>query len=687
MKKAILFLPLVLFADGIIIPEPLPPQPFVRPSYINVKSHNVKVEIRDNVAQVEITEVFKNPYGYRIEGDYVFPIPEEAVISKFSLYFGDKELTGKIYEREEARKIYEEIVRRLRDPALLEYYRDNLFRARIFPIPPQGEVKVVFKYEQILKRISKYWFLRYPFKIEALTRDPLEDLSITVKIISSNPIKSVFSPTYDVDIVKRSENSVVVAYEAEKIRPQKDFLLYYSVSKEPYDLNLLTFKKLKEEGYFLLSISPSFVAPERPQKKDIVFVLDVSGSMKGKKIESAKKALTYFLRSMDREDGFGIVVFSTDVEAMSDKILYAERENIEDAINFVEKLRAGGGTDIHSALLKALSFWQEGERPFFIVFLTDGKPTAGVTDIGKILEDVKNNLRNARIFVFGVGYEVNTHLLDRLAGISKGISLYVKPEEDLEIVLTDFYDKIAYPALTDLKLEMDEANFYHLYPRDLPDLFYGSEIVIVGKYRKAGEFQIRVEGKKEGKDINFGEEFLFPEESVENSFISRLWAKRRIAHLLDEIRIHGEEKELVEEIVELGKRYGIVTPYTSFLITEEERRTFPHITEKRALKAETGRLAFGAAKTLVKMKREIVATPGLEEFKSVKYVKDRAFYYRNGVWIDTGVKEGMREIKILFGSEEYIELLNRKPEIAPYLSLGTDVKIVVDKVVYHIYSD
>ena len=688
MKRLLISLiPIFLFADGIIIPEPLPPAPAIKPPYINVKSHTVKIKIKDNIATVEVSEVFQNPYNYRIEGDYIFPIPKKAVISKFLLYMGEKKIVGKIYEREEARKIYEEIVRRLRDPALLEYYKDNLFRARIFPIPPGEKVKVVFKYEQILNKISNYWVLRYPFKIEALTKEPLEDLSITVKIISSNPIKSVFSPTHDIDIVKKAENKILVAYEVEKIRPQNDFLLYYSASKNNYSLNLLTYKKEDEDGYFLLSISPGYVKEGKYQEKDIVFVLDVSGSMRGRKIESAKNALTYFLRSLEKEDRFGIVVFSTDVETISDILLKASEDNVKEAINFIEKLGAGGGTDIHGALLKALSFWSEKERPFFVVFLTDGKPTAGVTELKSILEDVKNNLRDARIFVFGIGYEVNTHLLDRLAEISKGTSVYVKPEEDLEIILTDFYDKIAYPALADLILDVIGQNIYHVYPKSIPDLFYGSEIVLTGKYKKTGDFEVKVSGRREGKIVKISETLEFLKESKENIFIPRLWAMRRVAYLLDEIRTHGEENELIDEIVELGKKFGIVTPYTSFLITEEERKIFPYLTERRALRAETGKLAFGAAKSLGKMKREITTAPGVEKFESLKYVGEKVFYLKNGIWVDTEFKEGMKEIRILFGSEEYIELLNSKPEIAPYLSVGRDLKVIVDEVVYYIYSE
>jgi Ca-activated chloride channel family protein len=673
-----------LFADGMIFP--IEPIPGFGPTYINMVEHSVLAEIQDNVCQVTIDEVFQNPYDREIEGEYIFPIPRGASISGFSMFIGEKEIKGEVLERDEARRIYEDIVRRRMDPALLEYYDQNLFRASVAPIEARGERRVTLRYEQILDRVGEFYEFWYPLKIEGLTKDPIRELSIVVEISQESPIKTVFSPTHESQLGDRKETSLVAAYERNDIRPTQDFLMYVSTSREEFDLSALSHREGDENGYFLLTLSPGVVKERRVIDKDLVFVIDVSGSMEDDgKIESAKSALSYLLGSLESGDRFGLITFSTDVEAFQDRLTSAGPAEISQAKDHVKTLTAAGGTNLHDALLRALEFDRDEARPFYVVFLTDGLPTVGETSEESILEHVEPELRDARMFVFGVGYDVNTRFLDRLADASRGVSEYVRPDENLELVLTDFYGKIAYPALTDLELDYAALDVSKVYPDPLPDLFYGSERVIVGRYRTPGTHTITLEGTKAGETVRFSESLYFVDRGTGNDFVPRLWARRRVAHLLDQIRAHGESDELEDEIVRLGKKYGIVTPYTSFLVTEEEAMATPGLMiDKSSLSATTGGTAFEAARAMGSMKKSNVVVLDSQRELSIRVLEGKTFYLEDGVWTDTEYEEDMGERTLVFGSPAFMDFVKDHPEFAKYLSLGTEMRVILDGVCYRI---
>ncbi|MCD6087432.1 MAG: VWA domain-containing protein [Candidatus Hydrothermae bacterium] len=687
MKKTLpllIILSSLLFADGIIIPPHPPVGPSPRPIYLNVKYHHVFIKIRDNVAQVSVDQVFTNPYTYELEGEYLFPVPRDASISEFSIFVGDKEIKGEVLGKEEARRVYNELVRKRRDPALLEYYDQDLIRAKIFPIQPQGDVRVRLQYECVLEREGGLYAFTYPLKPEALTRDPMKELSLEVLIEARNPIKTVYSPTHDLEI-DVSGNTAHLSYEAQNIRPREDFRLFYSESGEELGMDLLTYRKGKE-GYFLLTITPGAKPEEiEPFPKDIVFLLDVSGSMLGKKIEQARKALRYFVRSLSPADRFDILAFSSDVRKFSPELVQADSVHRARALSFIDSLKARGGTNIDDALREALALREEGNRPFYVVFLTDGRPTVGTTMPGRIVEDVKENLGNARLFVFGTGYDVNTLLLDALAAMSRSEPEYVEPDEDLEVVLTNFYDKIQFPALTDLELDFDGLDVEKVYPVNLPDLFYGSQVLVSGIYRKPGKFTLVLRGEERGRERVIEREFEFPDEAQDLDFLPRVWARRWVGYLLSEIRLKGETRELVDEVTELGKKYGIITPYTSFLVKEAPDEVSEYL-EGNVLGAETGKRAFKLARTLSEIRASASVSGELEEKLDLKRVLDKVFVFKDGFYVDTDYKEGMKFEEIETGSQDYFRFIEEHPEWAPYLSVGDKVIVVLDGKAYRFTS-
>ncbi|HSA96448.1 MAG TPA: VIT and VWA domain-containing protein, partial [Acidobacteriota bacterium] len=474
-----------LRADGFIIPDHRPGGPPVPP--LSVKYHHVTVEIVGQVAKTSVDQVFLNHFGRDIEGTYIFPVPEGASVSDFAMFIGNERVKGEILESAEARRIYEDIVRRMRDPGILEYMGRNLFRARVYPIPANGEKRVQISYTEVLKAENSLVRYLYPLNTERFSRDPLEDVSISVRIESPVPLVNVYSPSHKVSVRKDAEGRARVGYEEKNVRPDKDFVVYYSLSKDDVGLSFLNWDG-PDGGYFMLLAGPRFAAAgERVVDKRIVLVLDSSGSMSGTKIRQAKEAARFIVNHLGRGDEFTLVDFDDGVTALSDRLLPATGENVERGLKFIEAIEDSGGTNINEALLAALARMTGGDRPGYVLFLTDGLPTVGVTETAAILKNVAAaDGRNARVFVFGVGHDVNTQLLDRISAENRGTSVYVGEGEDLEVALSGFYEKIASPVLADLKVAFEGIETDQVYPRALPDLFKGSQLVLVGKYRGRG---------------------------------------------------------------------------------------------------------------------------------------------------------------------------------------------------------
>lgn len=674
----------ILFADGFVIPNPRPGEN-IPP--LTVKYHRVTVDITNQVAKTSIDQVFINNHGRDIEGTYIFPLPPGASISEFAMYIGDKKVEGEILDKERARRIYEDIVRRLKDPAILEYIGRNMFRARVYPIPAKGEKRIQISYSEILESEANLVRYMYPLNTEQFSLHPIKEVSVAVEISSKIPISSVYSPSHKVAVRKEGEKNVRVSFEASNVRPDKDFALYYSLTEDEIGLSFLNWEG-SEDSYFMLLASPPYVGrKQRIINKNLIVVLDSSGSMSGKKMDQAKEAVRFIVNHLERGDKFALVDFDDGVDVFSSRLVPADARNREKALHFVDEIEDSGGTNINDALLQALKMVGQEERPSYVLFLTDGLPTVGVTEIADILKNVtRANPLNTRIFVFGVGYDVNTELLDRLSLDNRGTSVYLGENEDLEVAISRYYEKISSPLLSDLKIEFDNIRVKDAYPRTLPDLFKGSQLVLVGKYTGKGHVTVSLSGKVEKKDRKFVLKNQELDKSDSCRFLPRLWATRRIGYLLEEIRLHGEKAELVDEVKKLALKFGVVTPYTSYLVTEEERMSLdaaaPEAVQAFAEKKATGVGGVKIAKATQRYKAE---TQSIRvESRKIRYKHDKTFYLKDGIWVDSEYAEGSRVEKIDFSSEEYYRLIAEIPGIAKYLSVARNLIIVFDGVSYKI---
>jgi Ca-activated chloride channel family protein len=689
-------------ADGFIIPEPpicdpipcrTPVIPISR-SPLTVKEHIVTVKIKDQLAVTHVDQTFVNTGTTTVEGTYIFPLPADAVVQNFTLWVGGKPVNGKVLSAEEARRTYEDIVRSMRDPALLEYMDRGAIQASIFPIGPGESRRVELEYSQALTADSGLVKYSYPLNTEKFSAEPLEKVSVTVEIETSKPIRAVYSPSHQVDVQHSSQSSAMASYEASNVKPDADFDLFYSFGEEEA-MHLFTYRDGRDpadpDGFFLLLAAPRPDAMIENTAKDILLVIDRSGSMEGEKIQQAKSAARYVLSHLGEKDRFHITTFSSGVEQFAPGLSSAT--DAAEAMKWVDSISAGGSTDINRALLSAADA-SDPDRLSYLLFLTDGLPTVGTRDSRRILANFADAAgSNIRLFPFGVGYDVDTLLLDSLGQEHHGASTYVKPEEDLDLILSNFYEKISTPVLTDLSLEFSGISTYDIYPQPLPDLFQGSQLVVTGRYHNGGKADIRLKGNVNGKPQTFRYENLsFTEESPSirgpESSLPRLWAARKIGALLNSIRLEGVEKETVDQIVKLSIRYGIVTPYTSYLVTEppalgaveQERLSTQTFGEMKGAAAAP---SFGADAVQKAEGQNNLAqsesAPVLsqEASQTVKTVGPHTFVLKDGVWTDTAYDPDTMTIKkVKFLSDEYFELSQSNPTLAACFAIGTQVLVV-----------
>ncbi len=591
LASSVIFTVEPLKAQGLLLIDeerrPIPlPRPIITPDRESenywIKTLGVHAKITDQVAETQVTQSFFNPGSRVLDASFIFPLPDDAAIQELTLLVDGKEFQGNILPKEEARRIYESYVRRSKDPALLEWMGSGMFQTRVFPIPPGATRTVTMKYSQVLRKYDRMTDYLVPLATAKYTTRPIEQLDFQITIESKENLKTIYSPAFPIEISRTGEHLASVKVHQEQTIPSSDFRLLFDTSGQSISASLLSHWPTDDtEGYFMLLASPEFKqATQEALPKDMVFVVDRSGSMTGKKIDQVKESLRFVINQLNVGDRFNIVSYSSDIDTFKPELLALDPTVREQALGYVEGLYAGGSTHISGALETAFGLLAGSDRPQYIVFLTDGLPTAGVTQEAKIVEMTrKANQSRARLLSLGVGYDVNSRLLDRLTHQNRGQTEYVRPEESIETYISRLYSRIASPVLTDIKIEFlnrqrdvaEGALVNRVYPSDLPDLFQREQLVVAGRYKAAGEVVVRIRGNvgAEEKIFDFPLSLSAAGTMHTHPFVERIWASRRIGEIIDELDLNGNNPELVEELVKLSTRYGILTPYTSFLADDQ----------------------------------------------------------------------------------------------------------------------
>jgi Ca-activated chloride channel family protein len=736
MRRLLAFVPLlaISFADpaaaiGILVPS----QPNM--AAVQLKHHRVEVDINERGATTKVTQTFHNSTGRQLEATYLFPLPKGATVDEYALWMNGKREVGKVMERNKARQIYESIVRRARDPGLIEYVDATLFQARVFPVPANGDMKIELIYTHLVPYEDGVHKYIYPMKTDQHASATLDDFTMTVRIKNKLPIKNLYSPTHAV-ATQRKGKTGAASFEKHTFSLQDDFALLWSVDDKDVGLTLLSYKPDPDKaGYYMLLASPKdgFRNKEIIGKR-ISFVVDTSGSMAGDKMNATKRALEYCVRQLGEDDLFNIVTFGGFVETFKEKMVSAGSSNKNQALKFVRAIEPLGGTNIDEALQTTMSIASGSAKvPHMVVFLTDGRPTVGETDVNNILKraNAKNN-GHARIFVFGVGDDVNTSLLDKLADNNGGLSTYLAGDASMEGGLKRFYDRISHPVLSNLQLKVSGLRTFGELPRRLPDLFKGSQLVVLGRYRSGGKATVKLTGSTPRGSKTFSYKADFAKGATDDAFIARLWAQRQVGVLLAEIRDKGESKALVDEVTQLATAFGIVTPYTSYLVVEpgfvappprpDMPRPRPRPMPRRApaddadmgafapspaemdfeeapatsgaggrgsglraakskgarkkLEAKEGGEAVAAAREIGRLKDSSVADKRRASTSTVRAM-GRDFRFQNGGFVDAKVKKGHKRLKVKTYSKAFFEVLRLRPDLKAALKLGEKVTVWV----------
>jgi Ca-activated chloride channel family protein len=672
------------------------------------KSSDVRVDLVDRVLRYEITETFVNR-GARVgEADYMFPLPKGAAFQDLKLSINGEMVAGETMNADRARRIYEEIVRSQRDPALLEWMGYGLFRARIFPIAPGEEKKVVMRFHVVAPREGDALRVDYfrGLRNTQFATQRGEGRTSMVLTYPNDPVYgTAYSPTHSIESEyasiyspasmssdRRGSTRRVVVRDA---RGEITLLIPFRKSASAA-ISLLANAPGNDDGFALITLSPPAITP-RAVPRDLTFVLDVSGSMSGEKMDQARAAGKQFLRSLSSIDRFRLIDFSSDVRTFRDDFAYATRDNIRAAERYLDDLEAQGSTNIAGALDEALSIRQQSGRLPIVLFLTDGLPTVGERNGSVIASSVAKRRGSRRVFTFGVGSDLNVALIEQLALEGRGTATFVRPEESVERAVSIVASRLTNPLVTDVRVRADGVRLRKMHPSGPVDIFAGEDLVILARYDGSGDAVVRFDGQTSAGPVSWGTRVRFPERSRENPFVARLWATQRVGYLAAEKREHGGSKELNDEIRELGERYGIPTEFSSYLVLEPGMN--PQVTDARAQigrgnantargtrleavttgaaapAAVTAERAFEAAKTSSAQRSATNmaaadSSSGLRDEARIRRLGNVTFLLKGEVWTDAKFKTDAPVLRVKAYSEAYFKLLETIPELREAFSFS-----------------
>jgi len=656
-----------------------PIRPFPRGSIERIRSA-VQVAVAARIARVTVEEWFRNTGPGLGEGTYLYPLPGEAVFSDFSLWQGDRELKGETMDATQARGIYETIVRQKRDPALVELAGHGLLRARVFPINPGETRKITLRYTQILDRAGDAWRFRYV----GGPSGSAASRSFRLEVDSAARFGEPYSPTHRVSVTRSGGGLAVTLADSSW---SGDLELLLPLARGLVGMSLLTQQPVGEDGYFMLLLAPRQEAQAVTLHRDLVAVLDVSGSMSGEKLDQAKAALVQLLGTLRPSDRFRVITFSSDVRRYAPGWTDASGEHVRDAQQWVRALSAEGGTNIAGALGEAFAVAPAEGALGVVVFLTDGMPTVGETDPERIANAAEQNRGAFRVFSFGIGYDVNTYVLDRLTERARGTTEYIQPGGDIERAVGSLAAKVSSPVLTDLTLRADGSDLYDAQPGSLPDLFAGDELVVFGRFRGVGrgEWGVAVTGRRNGHEERFATSAAATPQSGAD-YIPQLWAARKAGALAREIRLHGQNPEIVNELKRLALRYGILTEYTSYLVQEPNQVVVRPLLDRvaPAPAAQVGALSVDQARREAKSAAVANAAEAADMDEAMRgrvagqasrRVGGRLFVRRDSVWTDVAHGDSLPVVRVAAFSDAYFALLRALPELVKPAALEPAVLV------------
>ncbi len=581
MRKVILFLtaivfvlalPMLAFATGALFVRPLNSAQTYQTMWI--KTYDARVAIQDQLAETHVDQTFMNETNAVVEATYVFPLPEGAVISELIYWFNGQRYVASVRERKAAQDAYDNRIRQLLDPALLQYLGDNLFKLNIAPINPQSEVRFEITYVELLPYEFGATDYRFFLRTTGLSPRPLQRVTLNITANTAKEFKTLFSPSHpnstDTQIDKISARQYRVLFGDENFLPDRDFVLRFETKREAVDMNVITYTPTaidsfgRDSFYALWITPPDTINADAAIPRNIVFTADISSSMEGERLVELKQALNGFLDHLNNDDHFNIVTFGTSVVKHRPDLILASANEIAQARAFVNGLSAVGLTNIDGALKVALAQTYRDSTANVMIFMTDGYPTWGEQRVRAIVDSaVARNRKGVRLFPFGVGNDVSKPLLIELARRNGGYPTYITANDSIALVVEKHVRRISQPVLSQLSIDLGGLQTYDRYPAVLSDLFFGNQVLQFGRYTNTGTFGVTLRGKSRQDNFALTSNVTFGNNPGGARAVARLWARYKIDYLLEQIDLYGELKELVDAIIDLSIRFSILTKYTA----------------------------------------------------------------------------------------------------------------------------
>jgi Ca-activated chloride channel family protein len=695
------------------------------PGTVSITSVVARVNILEQVATTTLDVHLENSTSQQLEAELLVPVPEDAVVKGFSFEGPAREPTAVVLRKEEARRLYDEVVARFRDPALLEFAGYNLVRSSLFPVPPAGAQRLRLVYEHLLPADGNRVDYVLP-RSESLEHSVAWKLSMRIQ--AKKAISTVYSPSHAISTVRVSDDTVTLDAGDKAAMEPGAFRLSYLLADKGVTASLFAYPDPRSGGgYFLLlaglPAKPEADRPGQRIRREIILVIDRSGSMTGEKIEQVREAALQILGGLDEGEAFNIIAYNSTVEFFAPEPVLKTPESERMAREYLRSLKVGSGTNLHDALVEALRQRHNAGMLPLVLFLTDGLPTVGQTSEAAIRDvALKANPHNRRVFTFGVGFDVNTALLEKVAYETRAMATFVLPKENVEVKVGSVFQRLAGPILADPRLEVlgpdGTAQPYRVrdvIPARLPDLFTGDQLIVLGRYVGEAPLAFSVRGNYLGMEKSFQFSFGLEKATTRNGFVPRLWASRQIGLLVDAIRQLGADggplppaqvaekdprlKELVDEVIRLSTEFGILTEYTAFLAREGTDLTRKELVihqaaenfKSRALNVRSGQASLNQDLNNRFSKEQTYANSANAYFDekldcikitNVQQVNDCAFYCRSNRWVDSRIvdKETQPRRVVRFGSPDYGALLAKLVSQGRQgcISLRGDVLMVVD---------
>ncbi|MBX3118452.1 MAG: VWA domain-containing protein [Fimbriimonadaceae bacterium] len=553
-----------------------------------LKKTDVQADIAGYGARVNVRQTFTNPSITPIEAIYTFPLPHDAAVDRMSLRMGDRVINAVIKKREEARKIYETAKNQGRVAGLLDQERPNIFTQSVANIMPGATIEVEISYVQILKYEDDKFEFVYPMvvgprflgnapdpgKISPPTAPPGvrvgTDITLKVNLDAGTALGKIESELHQVTTQKNGPNKAAITLAKKDEIPNRDFILRYSVAGNQIQDAFLTHADADKGGFFTLILNPPKIpAPDQIAPKEVIFVIDQSGSQSGFPIDKSKELTKKLIRTLNPNDTFTVLGFSNDVKYLWKTPQKASGQLLEVADKFIGDLQANGGTQLYAAVQAALNVVEDSSRLRLVVFNTDGY----VGDESRIIGSIEARSGNTRMFTFGIGNSVNRFLIDEMSRAGRGDAEVVTLAADSDKAVERFVQRTQNPILTDITVKVEGVPIFDVTPRAIEDVFSAKPVVITGRYTQAGRGSITVTGKLGGEPWTRVIPVTFPERDQDGSAISTLWARRHVGDLQGQMMMaqwqNRDFKQFVTEITNIGLRYGIMTEYTSFVAVEQ----------------------------------------------------------------------------------------------------------------------